>query len=41
MQVEKRLKNLYRNRFDEQELQQKNKIWKVLCNSFFQKWIKK
>jgi len=35
MEIEK----LYRGRFDEKERQRKNDIWKVLCSSFFQKYI--
>lgn len=33
------LEELYRNRFDEQERAAKDKIWKVLCGSFFQQRI--
>jgi SAM-dependent methyltransferase len=31
------IERLYRNRFDQKEIQQKDKIWKVLCHVFFQK----
>lgn len=30
---------LYKNRFDERECKHKNDVWKVLCSSFFQKYI--
>jgi ubiquinone/menaquinone biosynthesis C-methylase UbiE len=30
---------LYKNRFDAELLRQKNKIWKVLCESFFQRYV--
>jgi SAM-dependent methyltransferase len=33
-------KNLYRVRFSQEERQQKVKIWKVLCERFFQRYIK-
>ncbi len=33
------IERLYRNRFDQKEIQQKEKIWKVLCHVFFQKVI--
>jgi ubiquinone/menaquinone biosynthesis C-methylase UbiE len=34
------LEELYRRRFEEEKLPQKNAIWKVLCNDFFQKYIR-
>jgi len=37
MKVEK----LYKQRFNESELQRKNAIWKILCKYFFQKYISK
>jgi len=36
--MEDKLKELYEKRF-EGELRQKNNIWKILCSSFFQKYI--
>lgn len=33
------IKKLYTCRFSQEELQQKNAIWKVLCSSYFQKYI--
>jgi len=41
MKTEKEIKKLYKNRFNEKEIKQKNIIWKVLCDLFFQKYIKK
>ncbi len=37
----KTVKDYYRNRFPEDELERKNQIWKVLCNDFFQKFVRK
>jgi hypothetical protein len=33
------LDKIYRRRFNEYECEQKNKIWKVLCPNFFQKFV--
>ena len=33
------LKRLYEQRFQPMERQQKNELWKVLCHSFFQKYV--
>jgi hypothetical protein len=33
------IERLYRNRFGQKEIQQKEKVWKVLCHVFFQKVI--
>ena len=33
------LEELYRARFEKQQLPQKNAIWKILCGQFFQKYI--
>lgn len=33
------LSNLYKKRFLENEIEQKNKIWQVLCHNFFNKYI--
>jgi len=30
---------LYQGRFSREELQKKNEVWKVLCGSFFQKYV--
>lgn len=38
VEMDTELKKLYEKRF-EGELKQKNKIWKILCSSFFQKYI--
>lgn len=35
------LTKLYKRRFDESELIQKNIIWKILCEDFFQRYIPK
>jgi len=35
------LEELYRTRFEEEKLPQKNAVWKVLCNDFLQKYIRK
>lgn len=35
------LKNLYKTRFSKEEVENKKRIWKVLCENFFQKFIKK
>jgi len=35
------LNSLYKIRFSDEEVKQKNKIWKVLCKSFFQRYIDK
>lgn len=37
--MELRLAKLYRERFDPQEVEQKNKLWRTLCAEFFQKFI--
>lgn len=34
-----RIEKLYKDRFGDKERLQKNKIWAVLCDSFFQKYI--
>ena len=34
------IKNLYKTRFSEAEVQSKNKIWKLLCDEFLSKYIK-
>lgn len=39
MKVSERLEKLYRNRFSDRELYEKNRVMKVLCDSFFQKYI--
>ena len=39
MDKEELLSKLYKNRFSEKDILQKNKIWKVLCQSFFQRYI--
>jgi ubiquinone/menaquinone biosynthesis C-methylase UbiE len=36
--MKQELRNIYRNRFKD-EIQDKNRIWKILCNDFFQKFI--
>ena len=41
MKTEKEIKKLYKNRFNEKEIKQENITWKVLCDLFFQKYIKK
>ena len=33
------LRSLYRHRFREEELPAKNRIWKVLCREFFQRYV--
>lgn len=33
------IKQIYSKRFSEEELNQKNKIWKILCENYFQKFI--
>ena len=38
MELDAKLSKLYKKRF-EGELYKKNEIWKVLCSSFFQKYI--
>jgi len=35
------LDQIYKKRFDKSEIDKRNKIWKVLCSSFFQKYINK
>ncbi|MGQ9631410.1 MAG: methyltransferase domain-containing protein [bacterium] len=35
------IRELYRARFDPKELEAKNKIWKILCDDFFQRYIDK
>lgn len=37
----KYVRDCYQHRFSEKENEQRNKIWKVLCASFFQKYIDK
>jgi SAM-dependent methyltransferase len=37
--MQKELNNIYRNRFSEIDLVGKNRIWKILCREFFQKYI--
>lgn len=32
---------LYKGRFNEKEQMEKNKIWKILCSSYFQRYIPK
>ena len=40
MSIEKNyLDRVYRHRFNSYEVEQKNKIWEVLCSHFFQKFI--
>ena len=39
MSENQRLDKIYRRRFNEYECEQKNKIWKVLCPNFFQRFI--
>lgn len=39
MEIEKILSGLYRNRFSKEEIQKKQRIWGVLCRSFFQKYV--
>ena len=40
MSIEKNyLDTVYRHRFNSYEVEQKNKIWEVLCHHFFQKFI--
>lgn len=34
-----RITKLYGKRFDPQEIKKKNRLWKVLCDEFFQKFI--
>ncbi|MFH1593303.1 MAG: class I SAM-dependent methyltransferase [Candidatus Omnitrophota bacterium] len=41
MEMENLLGRLYRQRFSVREMTQKNEIWKVLCRSYFQKYISK
>jgi 2-polyprenyl-3-methyl-5-hydroxy-6-metoxy-1,4-benzoquinol methylase len=41
MQQEEYLAKLYFNRFDKKERQAKNKLWKVLIESFLQKYVDK
>ena len=33
------LQKIYSNRFNHSDLKKKEKIWKILCSHFFQKWI--
>src|SRR5918911_2512313 len=33
------LSNLYSNRFNQEEQRQKERIWKVLCRDFFQRYV--
>jgi ubiquinone/menaquinone biosynthesis C-methylase UbiE len=33
------LKKLYRARFDPEEIQRKNRLWRILCSDFFQRFI--
>jgi ubiquinone/menaquinone biosynthesis C-methylase UbiE len=35
------LEELYRRRFEKEDLRQRNAIWEVLCNHFFQKYVEK
>jgi ubiquinone/menaquinone biosynthesis C-methylase UbiE len=39
MVLEDFLSQLYRNRFDKKEVEQKGKVWEVLCESFLQKYV--
>jgi ubiquinone/menaquinone biosynthesis C-methylase UbiE len=39
MSENQKLDKIYRRRFNEFECEQKNKIWKVLCPDFFQKFV--
>ena len=39
MNVDRQLGELYRQRFDERQLPQRNRIWRTLCTSFFQRYI--
>lgn len=34
------LQSLYRNRFSDRDREEKHRIWKVLVESFFQKWVR-
>jgi SAM-dependent methyltransferase len=37
--MQERLNKLYRSRFNPEEIKKKNRLWKVLCREFFQKYI--
>jgi len=37
--MDSRLGKLYRERFEPGEVDKKNRLWKILCNDFFQKFI--
>lgn len=37
--MDSRLKKLYRARFDPEEIEKKNRLWRILCSDFFQKFI--
>lgn len=33
------LASLYRQRFDERELEERRRLWRVLCRGWFQRWV--
>ena len=37
--MDSRLKKLYRARFNPEEIEKKNRLWRILCSDFFQKFI--
>lgn len=37
--MESNLSKLYRERFDAGEISKRNRLWRVLCTAFFQKFI--
>ena len=39
METEEFLSRLYENRFSKKDIEQKNRIWVILCKYFFQKFI--
>ena len=39
MSKDRKIDEMYRHRFNSRQCEQKNKIWEVLCSSFFQKFI--
>jgi SAM-dependent methyltransferase len=39
MSLEHHPESLYQNRFSREDRESKDRIWEVLCDSFFQKWV--
>jgi len=37
--MDSKLKKLYRARFDPQEIERKNRLWRIICSGFLQKFI--